>query len=67
MEQPGMKPMYRLFVGVDIAYQAFTAASLLPAAKPKRESKPFEQTAQGFEQFQKRLHVSGIDPGAIWR
>ena len=64
VEQMSMKPVYRLFVGVDIAYRTFTAASLVSGAKLKRESKPFEQTAQGFEQFQKRLQASGIDPGA---
>jgi transposase len=65
VDQLCRKPVYRLFVGVDIAYRTFTAASLIPGAKPKRESKAFEQTAQGFGQFQKRLQAYGIDPGTI--
>ncbi|HET8911036.1 MAG TPA: hypothetical protein VFN23_06215 [Ktedonobacteraceae bacterium] len=65
MDQRQKKPVYHLFIGVDIAYRSFTAASLASGAKPKRALKPFEQTAGGFEQFQKRLQASGIDPGAI--
>jgi len=39
LEQMSTKRSYRLFVGVDIAYQTFTSASLLPGAKPTRELK----------------------------
>ena len=59
------KPAYQLFVGVDIAYRTFTAASLAPGAKPKREPKAYAQTAQDFERFQKRLHEHGIEPADI--
>jgi len=45
LEQMSTKRSYRLFVGVDIAYQTFTSASLLPGAKPTRELKPFEQNS----------------------
>jgi transposase len=65
LEQMSMKRSYRLFVGVDIAYQTFTAASLLPGTKTKREQKPFEQTVQGFERFQHQLLKSESDPSAI--
>ncbi|GAC1411820.1 MAG: hypothetical protein PVS3B3_30380 [Ktedonobacteraceae bacterium] len=64
MDQLGRKTVYRLFVGGDSAYRTFTAASLLPERNPKREPMPFEQTVQGFEQFQKRLRALGMDPAA---
>jgi transposase len=50
---------------VDIAYRTFTAASLVPGAKPRRAQKPFEQTTQGFEHFVSHLHEEGIEPGAV--
>jgi transposase len=37
-----------------------TAASIVPEAKPTREPQPYEQTAHGFERFQKRLQESGV-------
>jgi transposase len=60
LEQRSTKRSYRLFVGVDIAARDFTAASIVPEAKPTREPHPYEQTADGFERFQRRLHESGV-------
>ena len=50
------------FVGVDISAKTFTAAFALGEAKPKLEKKPFEQTAEGFNQFLARLKASGVTP-----
>jgi transposase len=58
MDQPHGKPKYRLFVGVD------TAAILVLGNRPKREAKAFEQTAQSFGTFQKRLQAYETDPAA---
>jgi transposase len=60
-----MTPTYQLFVGVDIAYRTFTAATLTAGARPKREPKAYAQTTQDFERFQKRLREHGIEPAAI--
>jgi transposase len=65
LEQMRTKPSSQHFIGVDIAYRTFTAASLTPGAKPKREPKAYAQTAQDFERFQKRLQEYGIEPAAI--
>jgi transposase len=65
LEQMRTKPIYQLFVGVDIAYRTFTAAMLAPGAKPKRKPKAYTQTIQDFERFQKRLRDHGIEPAAI--
>jgi len=54
------KPGFARFVGVDIAYLDFTAATLLADAKPKLEAKPFSQTREGFTQFIERLLETGI-------
>ncbi len=60
-----MKRSYRLFVGVDIAARDFTATSLVTGTQATREAKSYEQTAQGFEGFVKRLHDSGIPQASI--
>jgi transposase len=60
LEQRSTKRNYRLCVGVDIASRDFTAASIVPEAKPTREPHPYEQTAHGCERFQKRLQESGV-------
>ena len=65
MEQLNTNPSYRLLVGVDSAYRTFTAASLIPGAKAKRAPKPFEQTSQGVEHFQRHLLSHGIESGAV--
>jgi transposase len=46
---------FKVFTGVDIAAKGFTAATVLPAGKPRLEKKPFEQTSHGFSQFSARL------------
>ena len=65
VEQKNMKRSYRLFIGVDIASRDFTAASVVPGTQTTRETKPYEQTAHGFERFVKRLLESGIPPADI--
>ena len=60
LEQSSTQRSYRLFVGVDIASRDFTAAALVPGARPTRESHAYEQTTQGFERFQQRLQESGV-------
>jgi transposase len=58
------KRAFKWFTGVDIAAKDFTAASVLPAGKPRLEKKPFEQTSQGFSHFLARLAAAanGIPP-----
>jgi transposase len=65
VEQKITKQSYQLFVGVDIAFREFTAASLVAGAKPTRESRPYAQTGPGFERFHRRLQESGVAPGDI--
>jgi hypothetical protein len=65
VEQKFTKHGYQLFVGVDIAFREFTAASLVAGAKPTRESHSYAQTGAGFERFQTRLQESGVAPGDI--
>ncbi|HEY8600222.1 MAG TPA: IS110 family transposase [Thermomicrobiales bacterium] len=54
---------YRLFVGVDIAADTFTAAWLAPGGQP---AAPFtgEQTPAGFDALHHRLQATGVPPGA---
>jgi hypothetical protein len=54
LEQMSKERTYRLLV-VDIAYQTFTAVSLPPRTRSKREQKPFEQTARRYECFERQL------------
>lgn len=54
---------YRLYVGVDIAADTFTAAWLAPGGKPEA---PFtgEQAAPGFIALARHLQATGVPPGA---
>ena len=54
------KVVFERYTGVDIAYKDFTAAIMLPSAKPKLEPKPFLQTPAGFQQFIERLLAQGV-------
>ncbi len=53
---------YRLFVGVDIAAETFTAAWLVSGGQP---AAPYlgEQTAAGFDALHRRLQAAGVPPG----
>lgn len=52
---------YRLYVGVDIAADTFTAAWLAPGGQP---GTPFtgEQTAPGFTALARQLQATGVPP-----
>jgi hypothetical protein len=42
-----------------------TAALLVPGEHAKCEPKAFAQTIEGFEQVQRRLGASGLEPASI--
>jgi transposase len=56
-------PIYRLFVGVDIAAKTLTAAWQAPGGAPGRPL-TLEQTPAGFARLQSRLRASGAEPAA---
>ena len=55
-------PVYRLFVGVDIAAVTATVAWLLPGT-PITRPITIDQTPSGLAQLQARLQATGIAPG----
>jgi len=59
-------PRFRLYAGVDIAAETFTAAWMAPGpnATPSRAA-TFDQTPQGFARLQERLRASGQQPADI--
>jgi transposase len=61
MEEGGAA--YRLYVGIDIAADTFTAAVLAPGGQP---GTPFtgEQAAPGFAALARHLQATGVPPGA---
>jgi transposase len=65
LKPSALTPSYRLFVGVDIASRDFTAALLMPGQHARCEPKAFAQTTEGFEQLQRRLSASGLEPAVI--
>jgi len=54
-------PVYRLFVGVDIAARSFAAAWSAHRSPPER-AHTFAQTPDGFAAFQAALASSGVEP-----
>lgn len=54
---------YQCFIGVEIAYQDFTAALLRDGQKAKLLApKPFAQSGEGFANFIAALHSTGFSP-----
>ncbi|HEY3230427.1 MAG TPA: IS110 family transposase [Roseiflexaceae bacterium] len=62
MAAPVLPPVYRLFVGVDIAAATATVAWLLPGT-PITRPVTIDQTPAGIAQLHTRLQATGIAPG----